>query len=383
MFQSFFVYITFGLILFVLGRLSEIRQKQNKLKNNTTPFWVWDVVLAFLVFAVISGIRWNVGVDHQTYLANFLNIQRGGHSLFDKEIGFELLTSLIAKSGIHFSYYFGLLAFLQMFFIYRAFKDQRYLYPFLGIIIIFGPEYLSWMNGIRQMLVATVFVFSIQFIQKRQLLKYAITILLASLMHKSALILLVFYFIPQKDYFKNRILVFSLVGASLVLGSMNFWIDNLKEVSSLLSFLGYDWYSENIVGLIEDEEIRNIGPRRLSMILISLAAIWYSPKLKKRFENTYFLTYYNIAIIGFLLYNLLANTHHGFLRPITYLTIFSIPTTAYLLVYLKSHFAKISLAFFMVLIIALSYLPMSIIADYGKGKQDYSNYKFYWYHTNP
>jgi hypothetical protein len=163
---------------------------------------------------------------------------------------------------------------------------------------------------------------------------------------------------------------------------MNFWIDNLKIASDLLSFLGYDWYSENIELLIENEKISNIGPRRLSTILISLAAIWYSSKLKVKFKNTYFLTYYNIAIFGFLLYNLLANTHHGFLRPVSYLTIFSIPTTAYLLVYLKNHFAKKSIVFIAVLIIAISYLPMSIIADNGKGREDFTNYKFYWYHIN-
>ena len=163
---------------------------------------------------------------------------------------------------------------------------------------------------------------------------------------------------------------------------MNFWIDNLKELSTLLSYLGYDWYSENIETLIQDEQIRKIGPRRIGAILLSLATIWYSHKLKIIFKNTYFLTYYNIAILGFLLYNLLANKHHGFLRPISYLTIFSIPTAAYLLVYLKNNFTTKSLAFFVVLIIVLSYLPMSIIADYGKVQEDYTNYRFYWYHID-
>src|SRR5690554_4193783 len=97
----------------------------------------------------------------------------------------------MARNNVHFSIYFGFLAFLQLFFIYRAFKDQRYLYPFLGIVILFGPEFLSWMNGIRQMLAATMFVFAIQFIQKRQLWKYVGTIVLASLFHTSAIVLLV------------------------------------------------------------------------------------------------------------------------------------------------------------------------------------------------
>jgi hypothetical protein len=382
MIQSFFVYGLFGLLMFLLGTYSSRRQLVYNQLGKYTSFWVWDVLLALLLFAFISGIRWNVGVDHLVYLENYLKQQNFGHFVLDKEVGFEFITRLFTGSGFHFSFYFGFLAFLQIFFVYWAFKNERYLYPFIAIVIIFGPHYLSWMNGIRQMIVATVFIYSIKFILERKIIKYFLTILLASLMHHSALILLIFYFIPQRDYFKNRILTFILVGASLVLGSMNFWIDNLKVASDLLSFLGYDWYSENIELLIENGKISNIGPRRLSTILISLAAIWYSSKLKVKFKNTYFLTYYNIAIFGFLLYNLLANTHHGFLRPVSYLTIFSIPTTAYLLVYLKNHFAKKSIVFIAVFIIAISYLPMSIIADNGKGREDFTNYKFYWYHIN-
>ncbi len=379
MLQSFFVYITLGLILYSLGYLARIRQKNNLLLNKKTPFWIWEVGLALLAFAFIAGVRWNVGVDHGSYLLNYLRIQNGDAPRIQREFGFEFITNLFAKSGIHFSIYFGFLAFLQLFFIYRAFKDQRYLYPFLGIVILFGPEFLSWMNGIRQMLAATIFVFAIQFIQKRQLWKYVGAIVLASLFHTSAIVLLAFYFIPQKDYFKHRILTVGLVIASFLLGNMSFWVEYLTQFPYLLSYLGYDWYSENIELLIDNEEIRNIGPRRLSMILTPLLVIWYSPKLKSTFKNTNFLTYYNIGIFGFLLYNILANMNHGFIRPIAYFTIFIVPVTAYLLVYLRMNIRKKPLVFIITLFIALSYLPLSIIADSGKGKQDYSNYQFYWY----
>lgn len=380
MFQSFFVYTVLGLILFILGRLALIRENGNKLSNMQTPFWTWEVILILLVFAFVSGVRWNVGVDYADYLANFLNFQHGGDGLFDKEIGFEYLTQFMANADIHFSIYFGFLAFLQIFFIYRAFKDQRYLYPFLGIIILFGPHYLSWMNGIRQMLAATMFVFAIQFIHQRQLLKYAAIIGLAGLFHTSAFVLIIFYFIPQKDYFKSRTLLLILTGTTLILGSMSFWVDNLMNFASILDFIGYDSYSERLDVLIEDENIRNIGPRRLSIILTALTAIWYSPNLKRKFKNTHFLTYYNLAILGFLLYNLLGNTHHIFIRPLTYLTIFSIPVTAYLIVYLINNFSKNKIMTLVTIAIILAYLPMSIIAEYGKGIQDYTNYKFYWYH---
>lgn len=378
MFQSFFVYIVFGLILFILGNLSSIREKASNLQNKKTSFFVWDIWLAFFVFAFISGVRWNVGVDHLSYLNNYLSVQNGGYTLFDKEAGFEYITRLFAASNIHFSFYFGFLAFLQIFFIYRTFKDQRYLYPFLGIIIIFGPEYLNWMNGIRQMLAATMFVYSIQFIQKRQLIKYVVTILLASLFHTSALILLIFYFIPQKDYFKNRMVVLSLFLITIYLGVNNSWIGLLNNLGGALEVLGYDNIAFRLDLLIEDEQTRAFGPRRLVLILIVLITFWFQPKLKDYFKNTYFLTYYNLMVLGFLLFNLLGNTHHIFIRPLTYLTIFSIPTTAYLLVYLIENLKYNLMVFCITFILTISYLPLTLVADFGKNKLDFSNYKFYW-----
>ena len=150
--------------------------------------------------------------------------------------------------------------------------------------------------------------------------------------------------------------------------------------SDLLELLGYDWYVDNLQYFIEKKDIRNIGPRRIGIILTNLIVIWYSRELKRRFSNTTFLTSYNLAIVGFLLYNLFSNTHHIFIRPLSYLIIFAIPVTAYLLVYLKELGTRKMYVFVIVFFIVVSYLPISIIADHGKGKTDHTNYRFYWYH---
>lgn len=383
MIQSFFVYSLFGLLMFLFGTYSAKRELVYSNINKKTHFWVWDVIFGLLLFALVSGIRWNVGVDHLAYLENYLIQQNFGRFVFEKEAGFELITNIMASAGFHYTFYFALLAFLQIFFIFRAFKNERYLYPFLGLVIIFGPEYLSWMNGIRQMIVACVFVYAIKFIGQRKMLKYFIVILLASLMHKSAFILLPFYFIPQLDYFKNRYLTISLIGIAIFLGNNNFWITSLSKLGDLLGLLGYSELNvERLDTLIQEEQIRNLGPRALSILLITLVTIWFSPRLKERFNNTYFLTYYNLSITGILLFNLLSNAHHAFLRPVAYLTIFSFITTSYFLYYLSEKLSPKSIVTFtVVFLLAISYLPMSIVADYGKRDMDYTNYRFFWDNT--
>jgi len=294
-------------------------------------------------------------------------------------VGFDFLTKLFAQLNIHFTFYFAFWAFLQLFFIYRAFKDERYLYPFLGMIIILGPHYLSWMNGMRQMLAVTMFVFSIQYIKNRKLIPYFITIFLATLIHKSAILFLIFYFIPQKDYFKNRYINIALVIATLIIGLNPNWMQAFEYIERTLAVIGYDRYAERFDIMVEYRREMAIGPRRISILLLNILTIWYSPKLKQVFKNTNYLIYFNFAFVGVLLYNLFANTSHIFLRPVSYFTIFLALTTAYLLYYLKPQKKYIvSLRFLIVFVVAISYMLLSVIADYGKGDMDWSNFKFFW-----
>jgi len=294
-------------------------------------------------------------------------------------VGFDFLTKLFAQLNIHFTFYFAFWAFLQLFFIYRAFKDERYLYPFLGMIIILGPHYLSWMNGMRQMLAVTMFVFSIQYIKNRKLIPYFITIFLATLIHKSAILFLIFYFIPQKDYFKNRYINLGLLIVTLIMGLNPNWMQAFEYIERTLAVIGYDRYAERFDIMVEYRREMAIGPRRISILLLNILTIWYSPKLKQVFKNTNYLIYFNFAFVGVLLYNLFANTSHIFLRPVSYFTIFLALTTAYLLYYLKPQKKYIvSLRFLIVFVVAISYMLLSVIADYGKGDMDWSNFKFFW-----
>lgn len=378
MILSIIVYGALALLLFYFGVMASHREYENMRYNRSTPFWTGEVMFALLFFSFISGVRWRVGVDYQHYLAGYQSIQNLGYSIFEKEIGFNIITSAFASSGVHFSFYFGFFAFLQIFFVYRAFKDERYLYPFLGVVILLGPHYLSWMNGMRQMLVAAAFVWVVPLIFKREFLKYLAFIVLASLMHKSAMLLIVLYFIPNRDYFSNRTLTILLVIVSLWLGNNYFWIEHLNKLSVVLDWLGYGFYSERLHSLVDETDGSAIGPRRIAIILLMLMTVWYGPSLKRYFEKTLFIFYYNYSILGFLLYNLFADAHHIFMRPVTYLTIFSIPVTAYLIWMLFRQKSKQIFGLLLVFLLAISFLPLSMIADSGKGLVDYTNYKFYW-----
>ncbi len=379
MLQSLFVYGSLSLALFFLGKNAEGRERYYNNLGRQPSFWAWETIVLLFLVAFISGVRWNVGVDYLSYLEKYNNYLTLGHTNRKFEWGFDAISRIFAYLNAHFSIYFGFWALLQFFFIYYALKDERYLWPYLGFVIIFGPHYLSWMNGIRQMLAACMFVYAVQFIKFRKLIPYLLIILAATLIHKSAILLILFYFIPQKDYFKNRYVNLALCIVTLIIGLNPYWLQATDSLKLVLSSIGYEGYADNFDILVDSKTQMALGPRRLSIILLNMLVVWYTPKLKSDFEETNYVTYFNLAFIGVLLHNLFANAGHIFLRPVTYFTIFLALTTSYLLCYLKLKSPKgVSIEFIIVFLLAISNVLISIVADYGKGDMDTTNYKFFW-----
>ena len=76
-----------------------------------------DFILPIICFSFIFGIRYNVGNDYMSYLDIYEGYAHYYTIRDDLEIGFEFVTRLMAETGLHYSIYFGLIAFLQIFLI--------------------------------------------------------------------------------------------------------------------------------------------------------------------------------------------------------------------------------------------------------------------------
>ena len=379
MIQSIIVYSSLAFLMWWFGTIAAKRESINKYLHKRTPFWAWEMILPILLFAFISGVRWKVGTDHQSYLNIYMDLIHGTETR-ELEGAFMFISKLFAGLNLHFTLFFSFWAFVQILFFYLAFKNERYLLPFIGLIIVLGGYYVGWMNGIRQTIAACIFVYSVQFIYDRKALKYFLVIFIAALFHKSAVLLFVFYFIPQRDYFKNRYISLGLLLLAVVIGSNPYWIDLLNNLEGILHYIGYGKYADSLEHLIlEGQKKMNLGPRRLSRILLSVLIIWYHPQLKNKFADTYYQTYFNLHLIGAILHNLLANTGHIFLRPTAYFTIFMIPTAAYFLHFLKyKKFKELPVMYIITFLLIISYMLVAIVSDNRLGDLDWTNYKFFW-----
>lgn len=340
MFESIFVYTITALLLYALASSLAIRDAYSKrVCHQQVHFGSIEVVISILLFGFIAGARYNVGVDHLTYLSEYLSIQNVGYTVRDTfEIGFLSIMRLFASSGLHYFFFFAFCGMVQIFFIYYALKDRKFLLPYIALNIMLGAYFLDWMNGIRQCIVICLFVFLVKFIIEKNFIKYALGILIASTIHRSAWILLPVYFLFIKEYsLSNRNFNICILLACVVAGMTPSWLSIVTQVEGLLSLLDYDFYAENIELMVE-ENLRQTawGPSRIGIFTIDILLILFYPKVKNEFKcDKYLSVYFILFFIGTCWYNLFVNTSHIFLRPVSYFTIFRLPLTAYLLYYLK------------------------------------------------
>lgn len=372
MLQSFIIYGFLLLSTSFLGYLSYVRDR-----SSSKGFWNKEMFLLLMVFTVISAVRYDVGVDHLSYIEHFNNKSlqniRFGWSLTREPLYYGLV-QLLNILDIHFSFLFGIIAFIQVFFIYYTFKNQKNLYPFLGFVFI-TLNYFSLMNGMRQALVCTIFLFAVQLGYYKRFKHYALLILVSFFIHKSAIILLPLYLVLNKNYdlFSNRLVTLSLLIGVLFIAKYEYWINLIDYASYFTQLFGYETYSNMLETgetlLIEE---KTYGARYYIPVVLGLFSVYYSDEIKK--STPYYTHYYNLFIIGILLSTLFYNASL-FRRFSMYFVYFNIPVISSMLFYSKLKIKKsmISLSvYFLIGLLCLVYFYAFVQSDYS------TYYKFIW-----
>lgn len=340
MLLSLLVYTLSGALLFFMGwHVNRREQKQLLNGGNKLPFYSWEIVLSILFFAAIAGARYHTGYDHKMYLDQYLHLQQTGEfSRENFEWGFVWISKLFAWGHVHYFFYFAFWAALQIGFLYYGLRNHKHLLCWVGLGIMFGPFFLNWMSSVRQSVVVCLFVALIPLIKERKFLPYVIIVSAASFIHKSALLLLVVYFISiirlDKITLQRRwlIIIFTVF---VLLGAKPFWLDWFSNYQWFLHITGYEKYGNlndpNVAGTFR---MINWGPSRISILICNVLMIWFYPKLKVFFKTDKLLPlFFILAYIGMCLSNLLMNTSHFILRPLDYFVIFYLIMGAYLMVY--------------------------------------------------
>lgn len=190
----------------------------NRSKINRTNLIVLESICMLPMFLISALRRYDVGNDLlYVYINGFKRVCSGIY--WDNfEIGFKTLLQLLGKITQSPQIMVIATSFIFVFFTWRAIYDES-VDIVLSIVILFASRYFFIsLNVIRQWMGMAIILYAIQFIVKKQYVKYIIFNLLAASFHTSLILCLIFLIFDKIRLNSKKRLIISL--GILVLGGL-------------------------------------------------------------------------------------------------------------------------------------------------------------------
>jgi len=379
MFQTLFIYISLLVIMVFLTSLAA-KFKEEDGTYLFRNFLNGPILFLMMLFSIIFGMRYNVGVDHIAYLKDYETLKLFNIPARDTEPAYALISYIFAHLYLHFSFFFTFLAFIQIFFLFLTFKNYRDVLPYVVMTFMLGCVFLTFMNTIRQQIAFCFFMYSLQYIRSKKPFHYFSILLMAYLFHKTSILLFPIYFLyKNKDsYFKNLKVQFILLIIALIILYVNVFENLFSSLDTLMTIFGYDQYVD-IVN--KDDSLlfsleRQRGMGFYVLLMVDLVLISNSNNIKQYFKDTIFPIIYDLYFFG-VIYGYITNGSILLSRPNEYFLGFKFIVAAFSLLYYfrkKENSKKDKMLFY--LLIGLYVL---IFAGYMfRMKENTAFFTFFW-----
>lgn len=206
--------------------------------------------LPWLGLAILAGFRYRVGNDFETYVNLYeLTARAQSDYIRTKELGYGLLVNLseMLNGNAQLVFLIYALATVMIFYLaYQKIYGENYTALFLITLLFIPLVYIHCINIVRQMLAAAIFLYSIDYLEKRKFWYYLGGVCLASCFHLSAFLLLPMYWILNLKLTSRQgmMILGTVIVASVVLSP-------LAVLAKLFSVLGLPYasyfYSEALI----------------------------------------------------------------------------------------------------------------------------------------
>lgn len=294
MITAFIVYPFLMLYMFLMGWLTKHMKEKPTIFNITT-------ILSILLFTVILGLRYDVGVDYLSYLHHYQALSYyEGQPQFEPL--YEWLNQTVHYFNLHYSVLFSLTVFIEIVFFYLIFVQKRFLLPYAILFFFLTSKVFLDLNIIRHAIATMIFIYSIRYIQENSFWKYSLFLLLACGFHYSCFLLFPIWFLGSQKHLwiDRRFWCLCLFGITLFLGSGI--LDSIMEyLIGVFQFLGYS----NYVDTVEDWEMEvGSGLGIILLHVLDLIIVLLVGWLNKYIHDKGFVIYSRIFFIGVLLANI-------------------------------------------------------------------------------
>ena len=221
------------------------RNEENLIQDNNRIYTFFVTIVATILI-LVAGLRWRVGTDYGNYMNSYwLRKSTWFESLLEFE---EPALGLIAKIGsfIYDDYasMFFLCSLITVGLYTKTISKYTNWFTVSILLYVFIGAWHGSFNGVRQYLAAAVLFAGHRFIFERKFWKYLFVVLIASLCHTTALIMIPVYFIVGREL-NYKTIVLIVVGAIAMSLSYDFLFDIMSEIKGSEQE-GYDYMQTNV-----------------------------------------------------------------------------------------------------------------------------------------
>ncbi|MGL4570197.1 MAG: EpsG family protein [Clostridium sp.] len=243
-------YIFYSVILLTSTLSAYIAQYIPK-KHNL--FKILFLLVSFFILFIFSAKRYGIGTDYKLYhdmyyeIANIGNLKQAIISFNYVEPGWVIFNYIVKNIFDNVNYIFSISSFVTIGLVYLfLYKVKDKVNMGLGVFLFITLYYNQSYNLIRQFLAMSICLFGYKYIERRNLKKFIITIIIACCFHFSAIIFLPIYLLVDK-LDKIKFIRFYLF-ATLFLG-MIFYNKILYFVIKITGLTKYSVYYTNGVNV--------------------------------------------------------------------------------------------------------------------------------------
>lgn len=203
-------------IAFIYQQKYRLLQKQSLLQKI-----LWSLLI-MLVPIIVSSCRYGIGTDYENYITLFSNFHRSSLTTFSEDnLSLEYINKILSDIGFFLTgntngvfFIYAILTLLLFEFSLINFKDYVSLpiSTFVLLLLMFSMS----LNIVRQALAISIVFSSLPFIAKKKPIPYFISCLVATAVHSSAFISIIFYFLYEHNN-RYKLIFYKLVKFAIIL----------------------------------------------------------------------------------------------------------------------------------------------------------------------
>lgn len=256
-----------------------VRTFENKKKYINVDFYKF---IPMVPLAVIAGIRYDVGQDYMyTYVPIFEKVLKGNINEAWGEKGYIYLNKFVTLFTDDYAGIFILSSIIFVFFVFISIYEESDNISLSVMLLVCTGYYFCFLNGLRQMLAVSIILFSIKYIQNRNIVKFILCMVIAVMIHYSVLVFAPMYFVFNKKWTN-----FKMVIAIIIAFILSSFISDL--LIKIIAHTKYSWYLDSIY---------KAERKGIIMILINIVILIFAMIFNKNEKNEIYIKLQFLAVI--------------------------------------------------------------------------------------